>query len=1281
MGLGAGIRGVGELPVSRLGGNPAPFLYDFDLNDITFTPGMAKRTGQAAFDVAMMGPQGKWDGTGTPDIVTFPRGTLLGNQAQFFYSNLDMYQGSISFWITPEWDGDDGLQHVILDSGTTSDVLIRKLAGNSLDASIGGQSRQVDISGWVAGTSYHVVISWDSKNTLDGTNYIRISINDAHTFGATTQLAVDDPQSTIAVGSSGTAGSADALIEGFCISRVPFYDGSYGCPMWFDESGPVDVIAAIYAAGAGADPAQIFGSWDCTLFLPTDQATGALTTGTGEAWSHPHGSELIDVPFCDDGGLPGTDYAVEFDGTTTVIDCGSDAGLDDVGSGGDMTVDIWFRADSDGENDSGSLFNKWTSLGNGGYYAQLNATDDQFYVLVECDTTDAVAIVDASAFDIEGDAFVDGKWHLLTVHYEDTANKRISVAVDGRWASAYDTRTDGVGNYTSDASHNFRIGVQDQATTDAWDGGIAWCEVSDNDRHTAGTDFIAPRTGGYNDGNTVADWPMDEGTGATVDNAEGTAARDGTITSGSWSAIWEIVGTPEIPQSLQFFEENDGIDFGSGANIDDPFGADCTIEFWARLPTTASNAYVMSKGTGALGWYVLNRAAGEVRVVIWFATTNIILDIAGAQDNRWHHFALDFDVGTLTARWFLDGVNVGTGTGTGVGAYQVDALYNCLVNAVQVIGAQDGNMAIGWIRLSDNRRYTGNSFIPAARNNPPANDANAQLLINMDDGAGATATDSSGNGYNGTVTFGASTRWNNTPDLLRDEPGRMIYNQGYNIGSDGANDGIYIPHTLTAATDYVIRVPLQYSPRAWPRITLYDVTGAGSIVDFDAPPLTPVHDGAANAAAFTDTGEVFPASLIGGTIYNVTDGSSGTITAVGGTNQDTITATLAGGTDNDWDVGDQAYIVPPDGWVFNEPIVAHTSANTAYELRITNRNSDGIITVHQAEVLESVHNNGDMESGAGNPWIPTGWTNSGLDPGDTVAEAAIVHAGAQSMEWAAGAATTEFIYQACAGVANDAYYSGAVWIRSDGAAGKMRYGPASSAQAVLHNGTSDNYILSTFAGVWSLLPAVWRKKAVTNTSLLPSFATASQMYADDLFVIALDDITLTVTPASEANSTETPTSGNTGIRVDGLDECTVPAATHRVLATSGGIRFRVTPRHSLANSEAFGQPQERLFSIVEDANNYIELYRDDAAGGTLTLEVDQAGAGPWTDTDTPAWAADTEALIWIINQGGSVQCYVDGVLLLEIGALTGFAADFTQPAYFGSEATPDYEADAVISPP
>lgn len=63
------------------------------------------------------------------------------------------------------------------------------------------------------------------------------------------------------------------------------------------------------------------------------------------------------------------------------------------------------------------------------------------------------------------------------------------------------------------------------------------------------------------------------------------------------------------------------------------------------------------------------------------------------------------------------------------------------------------------------------------------------------------------------------------------------------------------------------------------------------------------HTGANNASVLTDKNQAWTADgLIGHYIKNITDGSQGVITDNTST---TITATLAGGTDNDFDLGDK----------------------------------------------------------------------------------------------------------------------------------------------------------------------------------------------------------------------------------------------------------------------------------------------------------------------------------------------------------------------------------------
>jgi len=67
------------------------------------------------------------------------------------------------------------------------------------------------------------------------------------------------------------------------------------------------------------------------------------------------------------------------------------------------------------------------------------------------------------------------------------------------------------------------------------------------------------------------------------------------------------------------------------------------------------------------------------------------------------------------------------------------------------------------------------------------------------------------------------------------------------------------------------------------------------------------HDGASNVATLSDSTATFTVNaLVGYTVSNTTDGSSGLVTANTAT---TVTATLAGGAENDWDASDAYTIV------------------------------------------------------------------------------------------------------------------------------------------------------------------------------------------------------------------------------------------------------------------------------------------------------------------------------------------------------------------------------------
>jgi hypothetical protein len=90
-------------------------------------------------------------------------------------------------------------------------------------------------------------------------------------------------------------------------------------------------------------------------------------------------------------------------------------------------------------------------------------------------------------------------------------------------------------------------------------------------------------------------------------------------------------------------------------------------------------------------------------------------------------------------------------------------------------------------------------------------------------------------------------------------------------------------------------------------------TADGSLWTNVAPPKRPTatgtHTGANNSAILSDSAQNWRTNeLVGRIAYNITDGSLGTVTANG---VNSVSATLSGGTDNDWDTGDSYKIADP----------------------------------------------------------------------------------------------------------------------------------------------------------------------------------------------------------------------------------------------------------------------------------------------------------------------------------------------------------------------------------
>lgn len=253
-----GIKGVGLqglIPIPQRGGalGISPFL--FNLSQSTFLAAMSKRNSAGPFAAGVLA-QGMLDTSAGADTLAFLRGNQVAGS--YFYGNLDAQQGSIVFWITPEWNGNDGLIHYIFSP--YANVYIAKIAANVLEFSVSAGAGTISVStaAWTAGTTYCVVCSWDCVNPIDGTNYMRISVNDVHTFGKTSAIILTVPPALWYIGSRLAVPqnrAMDAIVEGFTVYRRVLWDGAYGVNV-----GNGDEINLIYAAGAGADPCTITGS-------------------------------------------------------------------------------------------------------------------------------------------------------------------------------------------------------------------------------------------------------------------------------------------------------------------------------------------------------------------------------------------------------------------------------------------------------------------------------------------------------------------------------------------------------------------------------------------------------------------------------------------------------------------------------------------------------------------------------------------------------------------------------------------------------------------------------------------------------------------------------------------------------------------------------------------------------------------------------------------------------------------------------------------------------------
>lgn len=148
------------------------------------------------------------------------------------------------------------------------------------------------------------------------------------------------------------------------------------------------------------------------------------------------------------------------------------------------------------------------------------------------------------------------------------------------------------------------------------------------------------------------------------------------------------------------------------------------------------------------------------------------------------------------------------------------------------------------------------------------------------------------------------------------------------------NSGISkISFVYEAAGIYSFAFSSQYPDERGTNVSL--TLRSGLVTASNSIPYNGTHTGADNQAVLTDSAQSWTVNeLVGKTVYNLTDDSSATITANTAT---TVTGTLTGGTDDDWDTDDEYRVA-------NGVLVGAVQLNSNIAGEVVFRTSAGVLT-------------------------------------------------------------------------------------------------------------------------------------------------------------------------------------------------------------------------------------------------------------------------------------------------------------------------------------------------
>jgi len=164
------------------------------------------------------------------DAIYFNEGNKIGTTGNYSYSSIDPYTGTLSVWIKPYWDGDDGENHFIVGINHTNCYLsIEKKSTHELYFKLcydvvnytDLHNINYNCSGWAGHEWHHLAMIWN-KNSIDGTDYVNCYVDNVKITHANNSVSIGSPSfiDKIYLGSiSGTSSYFDGEIANLIIDQ------------------------------------------------------------------------------------------------------------------------------------------------------------------------------------------------------------------------------------------------------------------------------------------------------------------------------------------------------------------------------------------------------------------------------------------------------------------------------------------------------------------------------------------------------------------------------------------------------------------------------------------------------------------------------------------------------------------------------------------------------------------------------------------------------------------------------------------------------------------------------------------------------------------------------------------------------------------------------------------------------------------------------------------------------------------------------------------------------